>query len=411
MRNLRISLAMLTALVLLAVSIPIMANAGKTYTGTITKDNIFFRSRPSTDSSWSRRFKKDDKVEVIAIEGDFYKAKYDGKTGYVMRKFVSLPARDVAALEKSAATTVKTDPLMNGITKISQITVPATSKKGNSGKNVLALQQALKIKGFYKAPINKKFDDATVAAVKAFQKSVKLTQTGEADFATIKKLFGKDAANYKPTPSPTPKKTPTPKPTATPKKTATPTPKPTATPKKTATPKPTATPKKTATPKPTATPKKTATPTPKPTATPKKTATPKASATEKLVWFNTGKNLFKAGATFQVKDVISGKVWTCQRLYAGNHLDAEPLTAADTAIMKAAYGGRFTYIRRPVLVRYNGHVYAGSMYGVPHGDYKIKDNDFDGQFCIHFTGSKTSGSNVVDSGHQAAVEKALQSAW
>ena len=135
------------------------------------------------------------------------------------------------------------------------------------------------------------------------------------------------------------------------------------------------------------------------------------SGTQKLVWFNTGKNLFKAGATFQVKDIKTGKVWTCKRLYAGNHLDAEPLTASDTSIMKAAYGGSFNYVRRAVLVKYNGKVYAGSMYGVPHGDQSIKNNNFNGQFCIHFSGSKTSGSGKVDSDHQAMVEKALKSKW
>ena len=58
MRNLRISLAMLTALVLLIVSVPITANAGKTYTGTITKDNIFFRNRKKMMNSFSRERQK-----------------------------------------------------------------------------------------------------------------------------------------------------------------------------------------------------------------------------------------------------------------------------------------------------------------------------------------------------------------
>ena len=133
--------------------------------------------------------------------------------------------------------------------------------------------------------------------------------------------------------------------------------------------------------------------------------------TEKLEWYKDGKSVFKAGVTFQVKDVATGKVWTCKRLYAGHHLDAEPLTANDTAIMTSAYGGKINYVRRPVLVKINGHVYAGSMYGEPHGDYKIKNNNFDGQFCIHFTGSTTNGSNVLDSAHQAAVNKALKASW
>jgi len=253
------------------------------YEGTINKDRIFFRSKPSTNSSWSRRFSKGDKVTVEAIDGDFYKVRYLRKTGYVMRKFVDLPAAAVRALERAA------------------------------------------------------------------------------------------------------RPTKTPKPTATPKPTKTPTPKPTATPKPTGTP----------------------TPTPKPTAT----LTPVKYTTEELDWMAKGKSIFRSGAILEVKDVLSGKVWTCRRLYAGYHLDVEPLTLKDTQTMTAAYGGKINYVRRPVLVRINGHVYAGSMYGEPHGDYTITDNGFDGQFCIHFTGSTTSGSRIVDAKHQAAIKRALNAVW
>jgi len=124
-----------------------------------------------------------------------------------------------------------------------------------------------------------------------------------------------------------------------------------------------------------------------------------------------GKSIFRSGAILEVKDVLSGKVWTCRRLYAGYHLDVEPLTLKDTQTMTAAYGGKINYVRRPVLVRINGHVYAGSMYGEPHGDYTITDNGFDGQFCIHFTGSTTSGSRIVDAKHQAAIKRALNAVW
>ncbi len=149
--------------------------------------------------------------------------------------------------------------------------------------------------------------------------------------------------------------------------------------------------------------------------------TPKASVTtpppsvtyvtESLDWFGKGKNLFSSGATVQVKDCKTGKIWTCRVLYGSNHLDLEPLTAADTAAMTAAYGGNITYVRRPVLVKYEGHVYAGSIYGVAHGDQTIIDNNFDGQFCIHFTGSKTHGTDRVDADHQAAVQEAMGYTW
>ena len=170
MRKYNAVLAVLTILVLLVACMPLTADAAKTYTGTITKDKIFFRSRPSTSSSWSTRFSKGTKVQISGVSGDFFKITYGKKTGYVMRKFVSISDADAIALGIAKTTTVANDPKMNGITKISQITVPATSKKGSTGNSVLAIQQALKIKGFYTAQINSKFDDNTVNAVKAYQK-------------------------------------------------------------------------------------------------------------------------------------------------------------------------------------------------------------------------------------------------
>ena len=255
--------ALLLTLVLLLTCFTWPAYATKTYKGTVTKDRIFFRSGASTSAGYIGRVNKGDKVEVIAIKGDFYKVKFNGKTGYVMCKFVNLASSAVKALKKAAAA---------------------------------------------------------------------------------------DA----------------------PKKTAT----------------------------------------PKPTATPKKTTTQQSSyKTQNLKWYNTGKNLFKRDSTFTIKDVKTGKKWECKVLYGSSHLDAEPLTKADTNKMKSAYGGSFNYKRRPVLVLYKGKVYAGSLYGVPHGEQTITNNAYNGQFCIHFTGSKTHGSNKVDADHQDAIQKALQASW
>ena len=91
-------------------------------------------------------------------------------------------------------------------------------------------------------------------------------------------------------------------------------------------------------------------------------------------------------------------------------MDTEPLTAEDTAIMKEIYGGAWSWDRRAILVKYDGHVYAASMNGMPHGTSTI-DNGFDGHFCVHFTGSKTHGTDRVDEDHQAAVAQATQYSW
>ena len=78
--------------------------------------------------------------------------------------------------------------------------------------------------------------------------------------------------------------------------------------------------------------------------------------------------------------------------------------------MKKIYG-HWSWKRRAVLVKYNGHVYAGSMNGMPHGTQTIKGNNFDGHFCIHFYGSKTHGSKKVDDMHQKMVAEAMKHSW
>ena len=133
--------------------------------------------------------------------------------------------------------------------------------------------------------------------------------------------------------------------------------------------------------------------------------------TERLDWFNGGKNVIPNGAVFQIKDVSTGLIFSARRQSGGNHMDAEPLTAEDTAILKKINGGTFSWRRRAVLVKYNGHVYAASIYSEPHGTNTILDNNFDGQFCLHFYGSKTHGTDRVDADHQKCVEQAMKAIW
>ena len=271
--------ALLLTLVVLLTGFTWPAEAARSYAGTMNRNNVALRSQASNRFTTLAKIDKGEKVTVYELKGNYYKVKYNGKTGYVLSKYVKVSTSAANALKK-----------------------------------------------------------AETAAKKA---------------AALKKA------------TPTPKKT-----------------------------------------------VKKATATPKKVTTKKATATPKpATKTLNLKWYNTGKNLFKRNSTFVIKDVKTGKKWNCKVLYGSAHLDAEPLTKADTNIMKAAYGGRITYKRRAVLVMYKNKVYAGSMYGVPHGEQTITNNGFNGQFCIHFTGSKTHGSNKVDADHQAAIQTALKASW
>ena len=134
--------------------------------------------------------------------------------------------------------------------------------------------------------------------------------------------------------------------------------------------------------------------------------------TERLDWFAKGRSVFAGRPIIQIKDVKTGLVFKGKVLYGTNHLDVEPLTAADTAILLKINGGvSFSWHRRPMLVKHNGHVYAASIYSEPHGQQTITNNNFDGQFCLHFYGSKTHGTDEIKQDHQSAVAEAMKATW
>lgn len=141
----------------------------------------------------------------------------------------------------------------------------------------------------------------------------------------------------------------------------------------------------------------------------KSAADDKTIQTESLKWFG-NENTIPKGATVTIKDVQTGKTFQAVRWSGSNHMDTEPASKEDTATMKAIYGGSWSWKRRPILVKYNGHVYAASMNGMPHGTSTIS-NGFGGHFCIHFTGSRTHETNKVDSDHQSCVKEALKAIW
>ena len=286
-------------------------------------------------------------------------------------------------------------------------------RKGSTGSAVKDLQTKLKKLGFYNAYVDGSYGDTTVAAVKAFQKKYNLTADGVAGSATLKKLDSayKNADSNTSTDDDSLRKGAT----GTAVKTlqtnlkklgfytayvdgsfgAT-----TESAVKAFQRKYGLTADGVAG-----------------SATLKKIESAVASAnsgkitTERLDWFNGGKNVIPNGAVFQIKDVSTGLIFSARRQSGGSHMDAEPLTAEDTAILKKINGGTFSWRRRAVLVKYNGHVYAASIYSEPHGTNTILDNNFDGQFCLHFYGSKTHGTNRVDADHQKCVEQAMKATW
>lgn len=116
--------------------------------------------------------------------------------------------------------------------------------------------------------------------------------------------------------------------------------------------------------------------------------------------------VFPKYAQCTVQDFETGKQFRVVRRGGSSHADVQPLTARDTEIMKSIYG-QWSWRRRAILIKLvDGQMVAGSMNGMPHGAGAIKNNNFNGHFCIHFKGSKTHGSGKVDRAHQVMIWKA-----
>ncbi len=131
--------------------------------------------------------------------------------------------------------------------------------------------------------------------------------------------------------------------------------------------------------------------------------------------------VWSKGTTAVITDVKTGLSFRARRWSGAYHADVEPLTAADTAVMCKIYGvsdsqdiaEKNLYQRRALWVTVGGRTFAASMYGVPHnypdGD-TIADNDFSGQFCVHFVNSMTHGTMKVDADHQKMIQYAYDHA-
>ncbi len=126
-------------------------------------------------------------------------------------------------------------------------------------------------------------------------------------------------------------------------------------------------------------------------------------------WTSDIQDVFARGVIATITDVDTGLSWQVKRTGGTNHADVQPLTAADTAKMKKAYGGSWSWNRRAIWVTIDGVTYAASQNGMPHGGGdSIPNNNFDGHHCIHFLNSRTHTGNRWDTAHQSMVQKAYK---
>lgn len=363
--------------------------------GKVNTSSLVLRKSASKTSEAVQTLSKGDELTIKSESGDWYKVSYGKYTGYVMKKYVKVTKGTV---EKSQTDKSQSD------TSSATATGTGSLRSGASGDRVKSLQTQLQAAGLYSGAIDGKFGTATENAVRAFQRKLGLKVDGVAGTKTLAALSGEEIKE---------------EPTST---TLRPGDKGEAV-------KAMQRRLKTLTLYSGSIDGKYGTGTENAVrafqrrmglkvdgvagqATLQALETAKVEdvrTTELLNWFSHTDAIPKKSVV-TIKDCKTGKTFQAKRWSGASHMDTEPLTAEDTAIIKEIYGGAWSWDRRPILVKYDGHVYAASMNGMPHGTSTI-DNGFDGHFCVHFTGSKTHGTDRVDEDHQAAVAQAAQYAW
>jgi LysM repeat protein len=134
----------------------------------------------------------------------------------------------------------------------------------------------------------------------------------------------------------------------------------------------------------------------------------RAGGVQAIPWSIVDK-LWPAPEAVRIIDVLTGKTVLIKRQGGYFHADSEPMTPSDTQTLLELYDGKWSWGRRAVIVQVRQFFIAASMNGMPHGRDTLPNNNYRGQFCIHFLGSrihKHGGS--IDPLHQKMVENALQ---
>jgi len=135
---------------------------------------------------------------------------------------------------------------------------------------------------------------------------------------------------------------------------------------------------------------------------------PRASSVLYQNWYTSVRSVAKAYPYATVYDFSTGLSWQVHIFSIGAHGDAEPLTAADTANMVKAFGGKHTWNPKAVWVIFgNGAVYMASTHDYPHEVQHRLNNNFNGHMCIHFprTQAQVESIGPYAVSHQAEIDK------
>ena len=123
-------------------------------------------------------------------------------------------------------------------------------------------------------------------------------------------------------------------------------------------------------------------------------------------WFNGGSSVLEKGKYGTIYDIDTGVSLKIKRMGGHNHADVEPASSADTAKLLRVAKGKFSWNSHAVVLSAGGKYVACGINTMPHGDQTIHNNNYDGQFCLHMSGSKTHASDKVNADHQKSINRA-----
>lgn len=106
--------------------------------GTTTTDSVNLRNKPSTSSDVIKSLSKNESLEILEESGDFYKVLYNGRVGYVSKKFVSVAGESASTNTIETTNTTSSTNTTTSTTNVTT-TTEATTTAANSDNSNLAI--------------------------------------------------------------------------------------------------------------------------------------------------------------------------------------------------------------------------------------------------------------------------------
>ena len=129
-----------------------------------------------------------------------------------------------------------------------------------------------------------------------------------------------------------------------------------------------------------------------------------------LHWFNEVKPSVSAGQSYTIYDPNTGLSWQLKFYSLGRHADSQPATWRDTQIMNRSFG-KGSWTIHPVYVGLpDGRWTMATMHNRPHLYGSITDNGFGGHLCVHFLRDMDE-CQKNDPNYGVNNQKTLRSAW